>query len=299
MNNKAELLVSLNKYLNNEVIDQTEAAHTVTQAVGSAEWEMNERSNKPRHTFLFMGPTGVGKTSMAKAFTKFLFNQDRLVMIFMNELQSANDVGRFAKMIEAGVKAHPGGCTFLLDEVEKCTRAIMDVLLSLLDEGQITMEDGRKVSISDCYVAMTSNIGSSEFSKMTIMKYVRIQKFAIKEAKEYFRPELMARIKSVVVFKPLKYESQLKIMNANLGAKLKHLADKFGDLVDGGQFAVDGIAHAHLMRRCFTQHEGARKLKDTLDHEINAALLESFGSGLMSDGVITYDPRTDRLTILK
>lgn len=288
---------SLREFLNKRVIDQIDAAVVVTNAIAAAELKLNDRGARPLASFLFMGPTGVGKTSMAKAFTEFAYKEDRLVMIFMNELKSSTDVARFARMIQAGKDQHPGGCTFLLDEVEKAHKDVMDVLISLLDEGKITLEDGARVEIGNCYVAMTSNVGSSEFSKMVLAKYVRMEKFAKKQAADAFRPELMARINSVVVFRPLKYDSQVKILDVNLGVKLQFIAARFGDMVNGGRFSVDQRAHMHLLRRCFTAHEGARKLKDLLDAEINSAIIPWVSLNKVTDGRITYDTKNDRLRL--
>jgi ATP-dependent Clp protease ATP-binding subunit ClpC len=285
-------LSSLQQFLNERVIDQPEASAVVTNAIKSAELELNDRGPRPRASFLFMGPTGVGKTSTAKAFTEYLFEEDRLMMIFMNELKSATDVPRFARMIQAGAFLYPDGCTFLLDEVEKAHKDVMDVLISLLDEGQITLEDGARVPIANCYVAMTSNVGSGEFAKMLITKYVRMLKEAKKQARDAFRPELMARINNVVVFRSLKYDSQAKILDLNLGRKLNFVGKRFGK-----EFSVDASARAHLIRRCFTEQEGARKLKDTLDSEINFAIIPWSERNEATNGRISYDPKQDKLRL--
>jgi ATP-dependent Clp protease ATP-binding subunit ClpB len=130
--NRIQHLQGLDPYLRERVIGQDDATVRVSRALEAAELGLNETGPRPRAAFLFMGPTGCGKTSTAKAFTEYLFGESKLAMIFCNELQSPNDVPELVRSIKQAVGAHPQGTTLLFDEIEKMHRSLIDVLLSLL-----------------------------------------------------------------------------------------------------------------------------------------------------------------------
>ena len=271
-----ERLQGLEPYLLERVIGQDDAVARVSRALEGAELGLHETGRRPRAAFLFMGPTGVGKTSLTKAFTEYLFGDARLAMIFCNELQSPGDVPELVRSIRQAVEAYPQGTTLLFDEVEKMHRSLIDVLLSLLDEGQVTEPGGNRISVAGCYVVLTSNIGASRWGQMEQTLYSTMQAFAYREARKHLRPELFARLTETVVFRPLCQATQEAILRGLTDRKLLHLTRRFEALL-GSRLAAPlaieerGVS-AHLLRKGFTQMDGARGLRAEVDRQFNAAV---------------------------
>jgi ATP-dependent Clp protease ATP-binding subunit ClpA len=266
--NRIDYIRSLECYLSSQVIGQEDAIARVSRALEASECGLNDTGPRPRGSFLFMGPSGVGKTSTTKAFNEYLFGSSRLTMLFMNEMQSANDVGDLVKAIKRGVSAHPDGTTFLFDEIEKAHRAIIDVFISLLDEGQVTAEDGSRISVSNCYLVMTSNIGAQRWGQMEQTTYAVMESFAYDQARKILRPELFNRLTETIVYRPLSQETQITILGQVLEQKLSHLESKLGRLT-----IEQKSVSAHLLRKCFSAAGGARRLKQELDRQFNIAVL--------------------------
>ena len=261
-------LQGLEAYMKSRVLGQNDALVRISRALEAAECELNERGPRPRGSFLFMGPSGVGKTETTKAFNEYLFGNDRLTMLFMNQLQSASDVEVLIAAIKRGVTSHPEGTVFLFDEIEKAHKSIIDVFISLLDEGQATGPNGERISVGNCYLVMTSNIGAQRWPAMQTTLYSTMEGFACDQAKKILRPELFWRINETVIFRPLSQETQIAILGSVLEAKLAHVEPKLGKL------SIDTKpVNAHLLRKCFTQAGGARRLRDELNRQINLAVL--------------------------
>ena len=147
-------LQDLESYLKSRVIGQEDALARVSRALQAAQCDLNDRGPRPKGSFLFMGSRGIGKTQTAKAFTNYLFGDSGLTMLYMNEYQRADDVDDLVAAIKRGVSDNPSGKTFLFDEIEKAHRGVIDVFISLLDEGQITDSDGSRISVSNCYFVL-------------------------------------------------------------------------------------------------------------------------------------------------
>ena len=290
--NHREYLQGLEAFLRNRVIGQDDALSRVSRALESAECHLNDTGPRPKGAFLFMGPSGVGKTSCCKAFAEYL--AAKLSMIFMNEHQSAADAPDFVQAIVRSVKAHPDGTVILLDEIEKAHKSIIDILLSLLDEGEITTPDGSRVSVGKTYIVLTSNIGAQRWGQMIETKYSVAEQFAHEQAKKTLRPELFWRLTETLVFKPLSQNVQIEILGSVLEAKLVHL-----DLeLNLGKLSVDPRVHSHLLRKCFSQAGGARRLRQELDRQINLAVLPWAMTGTKpKEGRFYYVPEKDRLVL--
>jgi ATP-dependent Clp protease ATP-binding subunit ClpA len=290
---RAEHLRGLESYLLGRVLGQNDAIARISRALQAAECDLNETAPRPRGAFLLMGPSGVGKTETSKAFNEYVFGSSRLTMVFMNEMQSASDVGELVDSIRRGVDAHPGGTTFLFDEIEKAHRAIIDVFLSLLDEGQVTAADGERIAVGQCYVVMTSNIGAARWGEMEQTKYSVMERFAFESARKILRPELFNRITETIVYRPLSQETQIAILDQVLQKKLQHLEPKLGKL------SIDERSvNAHLLRKCFSQSGGARRLKQELDRQLNAAVLPwVLCEQSPADGRLFYNAKTDCLEL--
>jgi ATP-dependent Clp protease ATP-binding subunit ClpC len=299
--NKLEHLRGLAGHLKARVIGQDDAVARVSRALEAAELGLNETGPRPRASLLFMGPTGCGKTSTAKAFTEYLFGDSRLSMVFCNELQSPGDVGELVLAIQRAVQA-THGTTLLFDEIEKAHKAVVDVFLSLLDEGQVTLADGSRVSVSNCYVVMTSNIGSARFTEMVHTPYATMEAFAFEQARKALRPELFARLTETIVFRTLSQATQEDILGGLLKRKLLLLEARFEAAFAGGfpaPLTIDekGV-RAHLLRTGFTQTGGARRLRQELDRQFNGACIPWLLSGQTPrEGRFYADPKHDCLVL--
>jgi ATP-dependent Clp protease ATP-binding subunit ClpA len=289
---RREHLRGLEAYLLSRVLGQADALARVSRALQAAEFGLNYTAGRPRASFLFMGPSGIGKTSTTKGFTEYLFGPARLTMLFMNELKRADDVDGLVKAIRAAVIAHPKGTTFLFDEIEKAHKDVIDVFISLLDEGAITDADGSRISIADSYVVMTSNIGAARWGQMEQTKYSVMEQFAFESARKILRPELFNRLSEVIVFRPLSIETQIAILNQALQDKLRFLEPMLGKL------AIGERVQAHLLRKCFTQTGGARRLREELNRQLNIAVLPwAFEGKQPVEGRFYTDPKMDQLVL--
>jgi len=286
-------LEDLENYLKGRVIGQEDAVSRVSRALQAAECDLNDRGPRPKGSFLFMGTRGVGKTETAKAFTEYLWDGG-LTMLYLNEYQRADDVDDLVLAIKRGLSTNSIGTTFLFDEIEKAHRGVIDVFISLLDEGQITDSDGSRISIGNCYLVLTSNIGAARWGSMETTQYSRMESFAFEQARKVLRPELFNRLTEAIVFRPLSQKVQIDILKEMLGRKLVHLESQLGKR----PLSVDERVNAHLLRKCFTQTEGARRLRQELDRQINlAALPWALEKRSPSEGRFYYDPRTDQLVL--
>ena len=286
-------LEDLENYLKGRVIGQEDALSRVSRALQAAECDLNDRGPRPKGSFLFMGSRGVGKTETAKAFTEYLWDGG-LTMLYLNEYQRADDVDDLVLAIKRGLSTNSIGTTFLFDEIEKAHRGVIDVFISLLDEGQITDSDGSRISIGNCYLVLTSNIGAARWGSMETTQYSRMESFAFEQARKVLRPELFNRLTEAIVFRPLSQKVQIDILKEMLGRKLVHLESRLGKR----PLSVDQRVNAHLLRKCFTQTEGARRLRQALDRQINlAALPWALEARCPSEGRFYYDPRTDQLVL--
>ena len=286
-------LEDLENYLKGRVIGQEDALSRVSRALQAAECDLNDRGPRPKGSFLFMGSRGVGKTETAKAFTEYLWDGG-LTMLYLNEYQRADDVDDLVLAIKRGLSTNSIGTTFLFDEIEKAHRGVIDVFISLLDEGQITDSDGSRISIGNCYLVLTSNIGAARWGSMEATQYSRMESFAFEQARKVLRPEIFNRLTEAIVFRPLSQKVQIDILKEMLGRKLVHLESRLGKR----PLSVDEHVNAHLLRKCFTQTEGARRLRQELDRQINlAALPWALEKRSPSEGRFYYDPRTDELVL--
>jgi ATP-dependent Clp protease ATP-binding subunit ClpB len=213
-------------------------------------------------------------------------------MFFMNEYQQAEN----ARELPAMMKAHlnKGTRTFLFDEIEKAHRSVIDLFISLLDEGQITQIDGTRTNVGDTYLVMTSNIGAARWASMMATNYSRMEAFAYEQARRILRPELFNRLTETIVFRPLREDVQEAILAELVSKKLSYLHNRLGL-----RLSLDEQARTHLLRTCFTQTEGARRLRQELDRQINAAVLPyAIDRTQPVTEVIRYDPENDKLILV-
>jgi ATP-dependent Clp protease ATP-binding subunit ClpA len=280
-------LSGLQGYLESRIAGQTAAVERIAQAIQAAELGLNEAGNRPKSSFLLLGPTGVGKTESAKCFTEYLFGSgSALEMIFMNEYSSKERLPEFLRRVENAVRREPNGTTLLFDEIEKAHPQLIDIFLSLLEEGELTTLAGNRISVSKFYLVMTSNLGSGDLAKMESAPYATMERVALDGASQALRPELFARITERVVFRPLCLEVQKSILDVLLAAKLTVLSRYFGR-----ELSVDrGPVSAFLLRVGYSKSQGARRLRQEVDRQFNLASLDhALGSTKPAEGRFCYD----------
>jgi len=229
-----ELLLHLEDKMHKVIIDQKDAILAVSEAIRRIRAELSER--KKPISFLFLGPTGVGKTLTAKTFSSLYFGEDRMIRVDMSEYVAEQGI---ARLLEGSIEHegfidkvyHNPFCCILLDEFEKADTAVRDLFLQVLDDGRLTDNKGKTVSFVNTIIVATSNAGS-EFIREEIEKGVVVDKdFRFKllnflQEKGIFKPELLNRFDDIIVFKPLDIEDVNKITRLMLGDLSKELLDK-------------------------------------------------------------------------
>lgn len=234
-----------------------------------------------------LGPTGVGKTESVKGFTEYVFGaRSALEMIFMNEYSSDSRLPDFLERTEAALRRREDGATILFDEIEKAHPCIVDVLLSLLEEGQLTARSGQRLSAAKFYLALTSNLGSGNLAKMENAPYSTLERVALDVASQALRPELFARITERIVFRPLSLEVQKSIIEALAIAKVQVLQNYFQL-----RLSIDrGPVLAFLLRVGYNQAQGVRMLRQEVDRQFNCACLDwALTSRSPVEGKFYYD----------
>jgi ATP-dependent Clp protease ATP-binding subunit ClpB len=288
-------LSKLEDFLTSRIRGQDRALRKLTRAVQAAELGLNGDRAQVRGSFLFLGPTGVGKTESAKLFSQYVFgSSDALEVVFMNEYSSAGRCSEFFSRLQQILDRPSNGRTLVFDEIEKGDPSLIDVFLSLLDEGQFTASHGRRLTASNAYIVLTSNLGSGDLSKMEAAAYSTIERIALDFASQSLRPELFARISERVVFQPLAIEAQKRIIDDLVDEKLAVL-ERYFDCT----FELErGPVRAFLIRVGFSRSQGARHVRQEINRQFNAAALPFALAGTIPrEGVFRYDLATGALVL--
>jgi ATP-dependent Clp protease ATP-binding subunit ClpB len=301
-----EKLLKLEDSLHKRVIGQEEAVTAVAEAVVRARSGLKD-PNRPIGSFIFLGPTGVGKTELARALAEFLFDDERaMVRIDMSEYQEKHNVARLLGAPPGYIGFEEGGqlteavrrkpyCVILFDEIEKAHPDVFNVLLQLLDDGRLTDGQGRTVDFRNTIVIMTSNIGSQRilaYKGSHIGEiYDRMKAAVMEEVRKAFRPEFLNRVDEMIVFHALSEEQLKKIVDIQLRRLQERLADRHITLV------LTDAARTHLVNVGYDPAYGARPLKRTMQKEIETALGRLLLQGKVLDGqTVRVDYRGDALT---
>jgi ATP-dependent Clp protease ATP-binding subunit ClpB len=299
-------LLKMDEALHERVIGQDEAVSSVANAIRRSRAGLSD-PNRPNGSFLFLGPTGVGKTELCKALASFLFDtEDAMVRIDMSEFMEKHSVSRLVGAPPGYVGYEEGGylteavrrkpySVILLDEVEKAHPDVFNILLQVLDDGRLTDGQGRTVDFRNTVIVMTSNLGSNLIQELAGEDHYEQMKSAVMETvAQHFRPEFINRVDDVVVFHPLHRDQIHAIANIQLMQLHQRLAER-GMGLEVSNSALDLISEAG-----FDPVYGARPLKRVIQNQLENTLAQDLLSGHYEAGdQIKVDVKEGKLTFTK
>lgn len=299
-------LLRMEEEIGGRVVGQAEAVSAVSNAIRRSRAGLSD-PNRPNGSFLFLGPTGVGKTELTKALAEFLFDtEDAMVRIDMSEFMEKHSVARLIGAPPGYVGYEEGGylteavrrkpySVILLDEVEKAHADVFNVLLQVLDDGRLTDGQGRTVDFRNTVIVMTSNLGSQMIQEMADADDYDAMKQAVMEVVgQHFRPEFINRVDESVVFHPLGRDQIHAIADIQLDYLRKRLVDR--DMaIELSAAALDRIADAG-----FDPVYGARPLKRAIQHQLENPLAQQILAGNFGPGdMIKVDVKDNALTFIR
>src|SRR6266545_1147179 len=286
-------LLGLEQELHRRVIGQDEAVTAVAEAIIRARSGLKD-PNRPIGSFIFLGPTGVGKTELARALAEFLFDDERaMIRIDMSEYQERHTVARLIGAPPGYVGYEEGGqlteavrrrpySVILFDEIDKAHHDVFNVMLQILDDGRLTDGQGRVVDFKNTIVIMTSNIGSHRILEYRGAfegeAYERMKGAVLEEMRHHFRPEFLNRVDEIIVFHALSEEHLKQIVEIQLDRLRQRLAERHIGL------ELTDAARTHLVRMGYDPLYGARPLKRAIQREIETPLGRRILKGEVRDG---------------
>lgn len=306
MEGEKEKLLRMEEVLHKRVIGQSEAVDAVANAIRRSRAGLSD-PNRPIGSFLFLGPTGVGKTELCKTLANFLFDdQDAMVRIDMSEFMEKHSVSRLVGAPPGYVGYEEGGylteavrrrpySVVLLDEVEKAHPDVFNILLQVLDDGRLTDGQGRTVDFRNTVVIMTSNLGSHLIQENAEnMSYDEMKTIVMNVVGQHFRPEFINRIDETVVFHPLDKENIRAIARIQLERLIKRMAER------GYEVTVTDAAVDHIGEAGFDPLFGARPLKRAIQQELENTLAQQILSGkLLPNSPVTVDYQDGRIVAVQ
>ena len=300
---ETERLLHMEQEIHKRIIGQDEAINGVSKAVRRARAGLKD-SRRPIGAFLFLGPTGVGKTELVRALAEFMFgSEETMIRLDMSEFQERHTVARLIGAPPGYIGYEEGGqlteavrrksyCTILLDEIEKAHPEVFNILLQIFDDGHLSDAKGRKVDFRNCIVVMTSNLGSDLIKRETALgfsikteeaqtekqAYERMKEKVLNEVKKFFRPEFLNRIDTTVVFHSLTKEHILAIVDLMLNEVRTELSEK--------QIALEATdaAKEFLAEKGYDPNFGARPLRRLIQNEVEDKLSEEVLGGKLHSG---------------
>jgi len=290
LESEQERLLKMEQFLSGKVVGQLTAIESISRAVRRARAGLND-IKKPLGSFIFLGPTGVGKTELTKALAEYLFDDEAaIVRLDMSEYMEKHSVSRLVGAPPGYIGYEEGGTlteiirrrpyqVVLFDEVEKAHADVFNILLQVLDEGRLTDGKGNVVDFRNTIIILTSNLGAQTYLEKDIGRE-QIKSQVLNATKDFFRPEFINRIDEMIVFDKLSLNDMEYIVKLQINELSTRLNDKKIGL-DFGQKVEE-----HLARRGFDQTYGARPLERVIQREVMDPLAEAIISGSINEGQV-------------
>ncbi len=267
--NYVDKIIELRGYLSANIIGQKRAIDKACSVLQRGALKLSP-PDRPLGSFLFVGPTGVGKTELTKCFTRYLFPGDhRLIRLDMSEYQnkeqlevllgdSTNAQGQLGRLFDYNRNSDGQlqGGTILFDEIEKAHPDLLLILLQILEDGRLTLRDGTLLNLGNFFVVLTSNIGASEAMEMRKSTPETIERIVFSMVKEKLRPELVGRITEMVMFDRLEYDDQVKIVELMMNREVRRLSEQLGITITYEKEVLE-----HVIIEGFDSRFGARPLR--------------------------------------
>jgi ATP-dependent Clp protease ATP-binding subunit ClpB len=297
-------LLRMEDELGHRIVGQARAVQAVSDAVRRSRAGISD-PDRPSGSFLFLGPTGVGKTELAKALAEFLFDDERaMIRIDMSEYSERHSVARLVGAPPGYVGYEEGGqltetvrrrpyCVVLLDEVEKAHSEVFDILLQVLDDGRLTDGQGRTVDFRNTILILTSNLGSAFIADPSLDDTAK-KDAVMSVVRSTFKPEFLNRLDDVILFDSLSTEELTQIVDLQIDRLSKRLADRRLSL------NVTPAAKEWLAVTGFDPVYGARPLRRLIQSAIGDQLARKLLAGEIADGgevLVDVDPESDALTV--
>ena len=296
---EAEKLIHMEERLHNRIVDQEEAVSAISEAIRRGRSGLKD-PKRPVGSFIFLGPTGVGKTELAKALAQFLFDdEDSLIRVDMSEYMEKHTVSRLigappgyigyeeAGQLTEAVRRRPFR-VILFDEIEKAHPDVFNILLQILEDGRLTDGHGRAVDFRNSVIIMTSNLGTEEFNKQAIGftrqekqaedDYTRLKASIEANLKRTFRPEFLNRIDDIIIFHPLTEENLKQIVDLLINEVQKRLSER------NITIELTDEAKAWLLKEGYDPAFGARPLRRAIQRNVENPLSNRILSGEVKDG---------------
>ncbi len=289
---ESEKLLKLENHLHQRVVGQNQAVSAIADAILRSRAGIKD-PNRPLGSFLFLGPTGVGKTELARALADCLFDDERnMQRIDMSEYMEKHSISRLVGAPPGYVGYEQGGqlteavrrrpfCVVLLDEVEKAHPDVFNLLLQVLDDGQLTDSHGRKVDFKNTIILLTSNLGSDfllQQQNLSPQEALQVNEKVLEAARRHFRPEFINRLDDMVVFHALSQEHIMYIVDIQLQRLCQRLAEK------RIQLTLTPAGKAHIGTTGYDARYGARPLKRSIQRELETPLSRAIIQGNIGEG---------------